>query len=448
MPARTFVIEKAVRSKARARIALAGVSGSGKTMTALITAGALGHKLLVIDTENGSASKYAPPPSRADRPGAGEFIFDRLEMRYYDPTDLVAALAQAGQHGYDVVIVDTLSKFWSGEGGMLEQVDRKKNNYGGNNFGGWNEARPMERAMLEALLNYPGHIIVTMRVRTAYEIQEENGRKKPVKIGLQPEQRGGIEYEFDVVADLDLSHEMVVTKTRCPALTGKAYLNPTQTFGEIIANWCDEGRELPSALDYRDQAVDKDQDFASLRVLHEEVRRAGLLGAAVIDDTGESVSLGDLIVRKGREARAQEEAAPPAGKPEARDPWDTGALQPSGDAAYDDVTGNRRDVPEPAPDDAGAPAGDGDGDAQLPAEDPDPAAEALSRPGPEQPGPQLGEWEREFIERVRGTDSKGDLIQRQKEVGARIRGGQTDAATGQQLMSVVAARRAELNGGQ
>ena len=52
-------IRKAQKSKAKARIALCGLSGSGKTYGALEIASILGENILVIDTEAGSASKYA-----------------------------------------------------------------------------------------------------------------------------------------------------------------------------------------------------------------------------------------------------------------------------------------------------------------------------------------------------------------------------------------------------
>ncbi|HZE34069.1 MAG TPA: ATP-binding protein, partial [Actinoallomurus sp.] len=184
-----FTFAPATKEAAKARIALAGPSGSGKTYTALVTARALaaGGKVAVIDTERESASLYAD-----------EFTFDTLNMHAYDPRDLVKALGAAGAAGYAVVIVDSLSHFWMGSGGMLEQVDHAaKRSYGGNSFGGWKEARPMERQMIDALLGYPGHVIVTMRTKTEWVVQEnERGRKEPKKIGTKPEQRDGIEYEF------------------------------------------------------------------------------------------------------------------------------------------------------------------------------------------------------------------------------------------------------------
>src|SRR6185503_9937039 len=79
-----FEFVQATKEQAKARVALAGPSGSGKTWTSLVMATGLaqGGKIAVIDTERGSASKYAGP-----------FTFDRLNLYRYDPRDLVKALA-------------------------------------------------------------------------------------------------------------------------------------------------------------------------------------------------------------------------------------------------------------------------------------------------------------------------------------------------------------------
>jgi AAA domain len=292
MPSDSFTFETATKDQAKARIALAGPAGSGKTWTALVLATRFGGLVAVIDTERGSASKYAD-----------QFAFDRLNLTRYDPRDLPRALAAAAQHGYAVVVIDSLSRFWSGEGGMLEQVDgAAKRGYGGNSFGGWKEARPMENAMVEAMLGYPGHVIVTMRTKTAYEVTTDaNGRKVPVKIGLKPEQREGIEYEFDIVGDLDIENTLTVSKSRCPALSGAVIRRPDAAVADVILGWLGEGRPNLDASGYRDLALEE-TDPVVLRELWGEVRHRGLSGAAIVDEHGETVTLGEFIARKGKEA--------------------------------------------------------------------------------------------------------------------------------------------------
>lgn len=123
----------ATRTATRARIALAGPSGSGKTWTGLALATALGEKVAVIDTERGSASKYV---------GVNGWQFDTVAPSSFAPEALTGLLAEAGQDGYDVLMLDSWSHYWMGVDGMLEQVDRRAKN--GNNFSGWKEVRPDE----------------------------------------------------------------------------------------------------------------------------------------------------------------------------------------------------------------------------------------------------------------------------------------------------------------
>lgn len=297
-----FDFVTATKEQAKARVALAGPSGSGKTWTGLIIATGLAGpdgRIAVIDTERGSASKYAGP-----------FKFDRLNMYRYDPRDLVKALASAAKAGYDVVLIDSLSRFWSGAGGMLEVVDHAaKRSYGGNSFGGWKEARPIENDMIEAMLGYPGHVIVTMRTKTAYEITKtDSGKTVPVKIGLQPEQRGGIEYEFDVVADMDLENTLTVSKSRCPELSGRVINRPDHEVPETLLAWLTDGEPARSPNAYRNIAVAKETTYEELQALYRRVRDDGKLGAPVMDETGRTLPLGALISQRG-------EAVKPAGRP-------------------------------------------------------------------------------------------------------------------------------------
>jgi len=53
------MFKQAIKQEAKLRLAIAGPSGSGKTYTGLSIATHLGGKIAVVDTEHGSASKYA-----------------------------------------------------------------------------------------------------------------------------------------------------------------------------------------------------------------------------------------------------------------------------------------------------------------------------------------------------------------------------------------------------
>lgn len=293
----TFV--PATKQALKARIALEGVSGGGKTFTALAIARALGDRIAVIDTEHKSAKLYADL-----------FKFDWLGLEKFAPDVLVEALAAASSH--DVAIVDSLSHFWMGADGMLEQVDRvAKRSGGGGSFPGWKEMRPHERRMIDAMLGFPGHLIVTLRTKSEWVVEEnDRGKKVPKKIGLKAEQRDGLEYEFTLVGQLDHENNLVVTKSRCPALSGAVVNKAGEDFGRTLRDWLESGESAgATALELRDRACVEGLTLADLLELHTEAGRLGHLGTAITTDTGDTASLGEFITAKGREARAREQAA-------------------------------------------------------------------------------------------------------------------------------------------
>jgi hypothetical protein len=327
-----FVFAPATKEQEKARIALEGPSGSGKTWTALSIAQGLGQRTAVIDTERGSASKYA-----------SDFAFDVCKLYTFDPRDLVKVLAAAAAAGYDTAIVDSFSHFWMGAGGMLEQVDAfAKRSNSGNSFAAWKDARPMERDMIDSLLAFPGHVIVTMRTKSEWVITEnDRGRKEPKKIGLKAEQRDGIEYEFDVVGTLDLDHNLVVSKSRISILADKVINRPGTEFGAQVLGWLSDGQKLPTVSDYLQQlaeATNADQ----VRELWREVAGRNLGGAPCIGPNGEPTTLINLITARGGQlvpgapatAPAQPQQAAPQrsgkaqrskGNPPEDDPWATAA---------------------------------------------------------------------------------------------------------------------------
>lgn len=220
--------KKATKLESRLRMALVGPTGSGKTFSALSIASGLGKRIAVIDTEHGSAAKYA------DRFGA----YDTLELVSCSPANYVEALELAGSEGYDVVIVDSLSHAWMGKDGALEQVDRAAKRSQGNSFAAWRDVTPQHNQLVEACLRCPAHLIVTMRSKTEYVLEANaQGKMVPRKVGMAPIQRDGVEYEFDVVAELNTDHDLLVTKTRMPELDGVVTRNPGHALGAKIALW-------------------------------------------------------------------------------------------------------------------------------------------------------------------------------------------------------------------
>ena len=227
---------RATKTRSRLRMALDGPSGSGKTFTGLTFAFALAGeagRIAVIDTERGSASKYADrfPP------------FDVLELETFSPELYTAAIEEAEAAGYDVLVIDSLSHAWEGEGGALEMVDKAAAQSRSNNsYTAWRAVTPVHRHMVDAILQSTTHTIVTMRSKTEYVLEtNERGKQEPRKIGMAPVQRAGMEYEFDIVADLDWDHKMVVSKSRCTAVDGDVTRRPTAAWMAPVIAWLTDG---------------------------------------------------------------------------------------------------------------------------------------------------------------------------------------------------------------
>lgn len=233
--------KKAERTQSRLRMALIGPSGSGKTMTALkVARGVAGEagKIALIDTERGSASKYSD-----------ETDFDALELDDFAPKRYIEAIEAAAAGGYDVLIIDSLTHAWSGRGGILEMVDKAKRNDRNNNaFGAWKDATPLHNRLLDSMLGSPCHVIATMRSKTDYAQvpdPQREGKTKIEKVGIGAIQRDGVEFEFDIIGELDSDNLLTITKTRYSPLRGYSEHMAGQPLGGKIRGWLVEGRPLP-----------------------------------------------------------------------------------------------------------------------------------------------------------------------------------------------------------
>ena len=221
------MFQPAVRSAAKIKLAITGPSGAGKTKGALLIAKGLGaKKIAVIDSENGSASLYA-----------GEFKFDTAPIAPpYTTEKYIAAIDYAIEHGYDCVIVDSISHAWAGEGGLLQQKEQLDQR-GGNSYANWAKMTPKHEKFMSTILQADIDLIATMRSKQDY-ILADNGKGKmaPQKVGLAPVQRDGAEYEFTTVLDVAMNHEAQASKDRTGIFDGTIFKITNKT-GALIRDW-------------------------------------------------------------------------------------------------------------------------------------------------------------------------------------------------------------------
>jgi hypothetical protein len=229
-----LTIKKAVKYGSKLRLALYGPSGSGKTYTALSIATAMAgdKRVAVIDTERGSASKYADL-----------FDFDVIELDNFHPNTFIEAIKLVVKSKeYGVLILDSISHEWEGAGGALELA--------GQNFANWSKVTPLHNAFVDEMLRAPIHVIATLRAKEEHSmetVEDQHGHKstKVKKLGLEPIQRKGIQYEFDITGALDMNNSLSIEKTRCSSLQSATFQYAGADFAQIVQSWLDG--ELPPA---------------------------------------------------------------------------------------------------------------------------------------------------------------------------------------------------------
>jgi hypothetical protein len=228
-----MAFKKAERTQLYLRCALFGPSGSGKTMTALMMAKGIAEKMgapfAVIDTESRSASKYS------DR-----IAFDVEDLKKKTVDDYIAAMDDATKAGYNVLVIDSLSHAWRE---LTEEVDRiAQTSTNKNNLSPWAKVNPKQKRFIDAILNFPGHLITTMRSNTEWVIApNKDGKSVVERVGLKPEQGKGIEFEFDLLIELDQRHQGTVTKDRTGKYQDVTIDKPGEDFGVALYDWLSSG---------------------------------------------------------------------------------------------------------------------------------------------------------------------------------------------------------------
>ena len=223
------LFRKAVKRDGKLRLAISGPAGSGKTFTLLAIAAAFGGPVAFVDTEHGSASKYADL-----------FEFDVLELHSYDPERLSDIIDEAVADQFRVLCIDSLSHFWMGKDGELEKVDRAaRRMQNPNSFAAWKQVTPVHNALIDKIIGARIHILASMRTKTEWVLDrdERTGKTIPRKVGLAPVMRDGIEYEFDVCGEMDQENTLQITKSRCSKLAGAVFPKPGRELTEILKCW-------------------------------------------------------------------------------------------------------------------------------------------------------------------------------------------------------------------
>ncbi len=237
----SFEIRTAERHGARLLIQLSGVSGSGKTYTALQLAYGLAgndaNKVILVDSENRRGSLYADC-----LPGGARFrILDLYAP--FSPQRYIEAIEAACRAGAEVIVIDSVSHEYESEGGVESIANQTR-------FPDWKRAKAEHKRFMTYMLQSPAHIIACTRAREKVDFSDP---KNPRPLGIQPIQEKNFSYEATVSL---MMHDQGVRQDvlKCPAELlsvlgrGQGYLGAKD--GLALRQWVDGGARIDPAIEH------------------------------------------------------------------------------------------------------------------------------------------------------------------------------------------------------
>lgn len=176
----------AIRESVSLIIGMIGPSGSGKTFSALRLASGLscGKRFAVIDTESRRSLHYAD-----------KFMFDHADLAApFRPDAYTEAIQSADKAGYPVIVVDSFSHEWAGEGGILDWAENELDRMAGDNWqkretckmASWIKPKMAHKTMIQQLLQVRAHLILCFRAEDKMGVEKDGGKTVIVKKGWQP----------------------------------------------------------------------------------------------------------------------------------------------------------------------------------------------------------------------------------------------------------------------
>jgi len=235
-------IRKASKVGLPLKLALNGVSGSGKTYSSLLLAkGLLGSldKVLVIDSEEtGDIDEENPTNYEAKKRGSDFYSdlggFSVLPLSEpFTPEKYTAAIELGVREGFELLIIDSGTHCWEGPGGVLDIYSA----YGGR-FQDWQKANPHHYGFLKSIMKSPVHVIVTLRQKNEHVMIQEGTKHKVKKVGLKVQQREGFEYDMHITFNIEHeTHLATINKDRTGLFEGRPPFLINEEIGKEIKQW-------------------------------------------------------------------------------------------------------------------------------------------------------------------------------------------------------------------
>lgn len=229
-------IKVAVRHKVNLIMSISGVSGGGKTYSALLMAAGLAGpngKVGFLDTENGRGSMYADDPGIVAALPQG---YSAMEMDPpFSPARYIEAIDAFERAGFNVLVIDSGSHEWEGIGGCTDIAEADK--------GRWNRAKLQNKRYVMRLLNSNMHIIVCLRAREKSKIIDKkdspDGREHIIPLGILPVAEKNFVFEM-MLSFLVAEGTHLASPIKLPAQFAKLFSEPkliSKEDGDKIRLW-------------------------------------------------------------------------------------------------------------------------------------------------------------------------------------------------------------------
>lgn len=218
-----YEFRPAVRDNASVIIGLSGASGSGKTLSALILATGLAGptgRIAYIDTERGRALHYAPAPGVPADPSKGTFAFHHAELNPpFSPARYLEAIKAADEAGFGVIVVDSTSHEWEGEGGVLDMQEIEFQRLGGRDsvkMKSWITPKGEHKKMVNRAIQSRAHLVLCFRAQEKVKIVKGPGGKQEI---IQASDRPVAE-RWEPICEKRLPYELTVSLVLTPSDPG------------------------------------------------------------------------------------------------------------------------------------------------------------------------------------------------------------------------------------
>lgn len=251
-------IRPAQRGNSRLVVALASVSGDGKTYTALQLAYGLANydakKVGMLDTENRRGSLYDDCLEQATRPTKERFLIGDLHPPF-SPQRYIDAISQFEDAGIEVLIIDSATHCWEGTGGCQEIAEA-----GNPKMPNWNLAKAEHKRWMNKMLQCDMHIICCVRAREKTKPERnEKGKLEFVEMGLQPIQEKN--FMFEMTASLMLfeqgqRQQILKVPANLVGILGRKQGYITADDGKRLRDWNDGALKLdPIVEKFRNRLI-------------------------------------------------------------------------------------------------------------------------------------------------------------------------------------------------